>query len=318
MAIELLTLSHSKAVIYHDTRLYGCNKAIYGDPIKASMRIPDELIDCVAFLCIQDRNGKFSYKGTGFFVRVKSANVDADYGYLVTAKHCIEKAKALGSPLYARINTTDGGCEFLQISGDWLYPQDEGTDVAVLPLLPDTGRYFYRLIPNEMFATDEIIVQASIGVGEDLIITGLFSSHYGKRRNVPIVRLGTIAAMPDEPLEDRDTGFSYKAYLAEMRSIGGLSGSPVFTFFGSVRNSEGSRVFSPPKLLLLGLIRGHWDVQEEKDAAFMLNEARQVNQGIAIVTPAQEIEKIINGEYLVKARRRRDKEWQNENAPTLD
>jgi hypothetical protein len=60
----------------------------------------------------------------------------------------------------------------------------------------------------------------------------------GSTRNIPIVRTGVIAAMPaiDEPFVRK--GEEYHAYLAEMRSIGGLSGSPVFVFLDRTRTVD--------------------------------------------------------------------------------
>jgi hypothetical protein len=61
---------------------------------------------------------------------------------------------------------------------------------------------------------------------------GLFKSHYGEQRNIPIIRIGNIAALPEEPVQTHYCGPT-DAYLVEVRSIAGLSGSPVF------KNAEG-------------------------------------------------------------------------------
>jgi hypothetical protein len=42
--------SVDEPTIYHDDRLYGVNHALYGDPRKAEMRVPDQITDCVVFL----------------------------------------------------------------------------------------------------------------------------------------------------------------------------------------------------------------------------------------------------------------------------
>ena len=49
-----------------------------------------------------------------------------------------------------------------------------------------------------MFVTNEILSQFSIGIGDEVFVTGLFRGHTGRQRNVPIVRVGNIAAMPEE------------------------------------------------------------------------------------------------------------------------
>jgi hypothetical protein len=62
----------------------------------------------------------------------------------------------------------------------------------------------------------------------------------------------------DEPIQDEASGLYYKAYLAELRSVGGLSGSPVFAMLGSGRLSEEELDGKLYKGFLIGLIRGHY------------------------------------------------------------
>ncbi len=76
-----------------------------------------------------------------------------------------------------------------------------------------------------LFATDEIIKDQNIGLGDEVFITGLFGYVAGSQKNIPIVRVGNIAMMPDEKVPTE--GEPMEAYLIEARSMGGLSGSPV-------------------------------------------------------------------------------------------
>ncbi len=86
--------------------------------------------------------------------------------------------------------------------------------------------------------------------------------------------------MPDEPLLD-DDGNLYEAYLAEVRSIGGLSGSPVFVLMERrkarlrMRPIEFSEEIDieyldqdfvgAPEAHLLGMVRGHWDLKRQDE-----------------------------------------------------
>jgi len=206
----------------------------------------------------------------------------------------------------------------VKVQTDWSYPEDAASDVAVLPWAPDSTVFTYKFIPLSMLVTDEQIDAHGIGVGDDLMVTGLFTQHFGKQRNQPIVRTGIIAAMPNEPFEDQDTGLPYNAYLAEVRSIGGLSGSPVFVVLGPGRAHKGKLSMSL-QFLLLGLIRGHWDYEKKRlPIDFSGDELEQVNMGIALVTPIQEAFKIINGGDLLKMRQQNDRKISLENAPTED
>jgi hypothetical protein len=274
------------------------------------MRVRDNLTQCVCFLCVQKREQDrtmLHYGGTAFFVSVPSnAASGGQYIYVVTAKHCIEKAKNSGD-LFLRINTQDGGVELIKMTSEWDYPDNEAVDLAVLrEELPDTCEF--TSIPMEMLATDEVIQREQIGIGDNLVITGLFTQHYGTQRNLPIVRTGIIASMPHEPLQDENTGFDYEAFLAEVRSIGGLSGSPVFVVLDPGRLIKGSLRYHH-QTFLLGLIRGHWDYGEKGALIdFRGEELEAVNMGIATLTPIRELFAMLNSKEFAAERRRLDSE----------
>jgi hypothetical protein len=291
-------------LFYCDTRLYGQERFILGDPREALMRVPDDLLQCVGFLCVQ--SGEWLYGGTGFFVRVMSEAdpVNVWYGYFVTAKHCVLKAQEYGD-LHIRLNGRKGGFVNVRIAAPWIFPEDPSVDLAIIPFAPPLEVVEFRYAESTMLASDETVAQHSIGIGDDLVICGLFTKHYGKTKNLPIARFGNIAAMPFEPLPDRNTGLGYHAYLIEARSIGGLSGSPVFAYLGPSRVVNNTLNLEQFNIILLGVIRGHWD-HEESGVDFVRNEVKNVNMGIAIATPAQEIRKILFSEEWVNNRRLAD------------
>jgi hypothetical protein len=282
------------------------------------MRVRDNLKQCVCFLCVQkQKHGRniMEYGGTAFVVGVKSeVKPDSSYIYVVTAKHCVEAAKNSGD-LFLRLNTLEGGVELIKIQSEWIYAENEAIDVAVLADTVPLDRFEYIPVPEAMFATDEIIQKNQIGIGDNLIVTGLFTQHYGSQRNLPIIRTGIIASMPDEPLQDPNTGLEYEGYLAEVRLIGGLSGSPVFVVLDPGRLIKGSLPFHH-QTFLLGLIRGHWDYRKTSASIdFGNNELEAVNMGMAIVTPARELVAILSSEELSKERRRFEREILRQQAP---
>jgi hypothetical protein len=85
---------------------------------------------------------------------------------------------------------------------------------------------------------------------------------------MPIVRHGNVAMLPTEQVQT-DLGYT-DAYLVEVRSIGGLSGSPVFvrhTIGFPVQRTDGSSDMAfanGPATTLLGLMHGHWDIKESE------------------------------------------------------
>jgi hypothetical protein len=185
-----------------------------------------------------------------------------------------------------------------------VYPEDPGVDVAVMPvnIHPAIDALCF---PSEGFVTDDNIEEFGIGIGDDAMTVGLFTQRYGKKLNIPIVRSGMIAAMPEEILYDSKTGAEFHAYLVEMRSIGGLSGSPVFVSvpphralgFNKERPYDG---YSLP----LGVIRSHWEIDIVLDDSMedFVNESR-LNTGIAAVTPVQEVAKLLIEDKDLKTKR---------------
>jgi hypothetical protein len=180
---------------------------------------------------------------------------------------------------------------------------DDSVDVAVFPWAPPTDVVDYKFVSTKMFLTDEVIKEKSIGPGDEVFITGLFSRHSGNARNIPIVRMGNVAMMPDEPVPTSIGPMD--AHLIEARSIGGLSGSPVF-----VRET---RQFGLGNIYLLGLMHGHWDIAPKTiNDMVVADEDRpgsSVNMGIAIVVPARKILEVINSPELADLRANAEGEY---------
>jgi hypothetical protein len=301
------------------------------------MRVPDEILNCVCFLAtkarVPGRRGlEDFFLGTGFFIQVESAHTT--HYYLITARHLIDRARENGYPdLFIRLNRRDGDARTIPISSDWIFPDNPASDVAVLPF--DVTREFllefwFRPIPFAMLLTKEKADKHWVGAGDDVVIPGLFKYRWGHGRNMPVLRSGIISSMPhpNEPFtqesEDEKDVHLYHAYLIETRSIGGVSGSPVFLVIEPFRVPI-AKIPDPKKLqwdyCLIGLIREHWDL-DRQDAAQDLpvpsrkkgktqkakpDEFRYLNTGIAQVTPITEIESLINGDSLMKERQEADK-----------
>lgn len=273
------------------------------------MLIPDPIRKCVVFLLYLDKNQNFQYAGTGFFM-----GEEIEFGsfiYLVTAKHVIVgiNQRSIDGKVYIRINDAKGGSQLVASNAsDWNeHPTDSSVDAAVLWWTPDEVFDFIFLV-TKMAATEDIIKLNSIGIGDEVFIIGLFVSHFGKKRNIPIARVGNLAAMTEEKIDTRDFG-SIDAYLIEARSIGGLSGSPVFVTvtgnrMGGGYPKAGDVLFTTAtQHYLLGLIHGHWDRSENAvDGVSQDIDGGKVNMGIAIVVPITKILEIINQPRWVEIR----------------
>lgn len=279
------------------------------------LRIPDQALDCVGFLAVE-RNGNYRYAGTGFFVSLPGPH-DKYFPYFITARHNIEMAKRESGRLVARFNDREGA-HIVDISGvDIIVSDDAGVDVALIEQLDWTrlieqGQMRHLPLPD-MAATADYIRDRDLGIGSEVFVTGLFAVRRGQSRNLPIGRTGTISAMPLELDEDEWSGKPYQAYLVELRSLGGLSGSPVFVLDPPTfkRNDSGNEAYLDQALRLLGMVRGHWNYRPESTAVdFDEREAELVHSGIAIVTPVDEILRLLQRDDLEEERRRRIRQAQ--------
>ena len=287
------------------------------------MRIPDSILKSVVFLCGK-KKGEFVVTGTGFLIHHKMEGEDARVGYLVTARHVVDRLQDGGSEdtcVYIRANTSRGTtAQFKREPGEWFRHENDRVDIAISPctMLDSMDQHHFG---TEMFLTERTLKSEHVGLGDDLFFPGLFSPRKGETRNIPIVRTGTIAAMPGE--EIKTSLGMLRAYLVEARSIGGLSGSPVFLHPGIARGNSGTVVFHAPKpkLYLLGMIHGHYgmggeltDVCSEGDA---FGRERSVNMGIGIVCPADDILALLNQPNVVRHREQAAKAAQRQQIKAL-
>jgi hypothetical protein len=166
-----------------------------------------------------------------------------------------------------------------------------------------------------MFATPDVLEAESIGVGDELIVVGLFSGRSRGERNSPIVRSGTIASMEPLPFTDETTGAPYTAYLAELRSTAGLSGSPVFVRRRPGRIEAGG-VKLDERYWLVGLIRGHWEIDRAFVSDYETSESERLNTGIAVVSPIRDVAAVLESAELTALRRRNEARHRSEDQAT--
>jgi hypothetical protein len=299
------------------------------------MYVPDEVRKSVVFLGYKNMDGMYEFAGTGFFVsRIIGKegptfipSQGRGFSYLVTAKHVIDGIRDKNADMVGvRVNFRDGQARWVETDlSAWLFhpTESDSVDVAVMRVTipPEVD---HTTSPYGSCATEEIIKLTNIGTGDEVFLAGLFANHYGTRKNIPIVRVGNIAAMPEEPVEVRRFGLM-DAYLIEARSLGGLSGSPVFVHIpadraGSLLRGLG---FTPSGTVffLLGLMHGHWDeMYTEPDAAAVEDAGglKRVNMGIAIVVPVTKIMEVINQPMISKKEEEIIKAEKEKRLPTTD
>ena len=312
--------------------------------------VPEGYWKTVFYLCIDapDGNGAMRRKpvATGFFVRVplegdgEALAVD----YLITARHCIEEARAYGAggSVYIRFNKKVGGfAEIATQVDDWV--EHDTADIAALMTLPsvlpkgitpadlDTSSLnlssfvgpgpHYRVKGTGEFSG----VDVQPRVGHEVYFLGLFTEHAGSDRNLPIARFGHISRMPDFiEIEHGSVRFKTIAYLVEFHSIGGHSGSPVFFLYPinivtPVRHEENETEYPLYDIAhmtgLMGLVTGHYPIIEESRNSVGATPP-ELNSGIAVVTPACAIKELLMRKDFVNRRKELRKNVEKKGAPT--
>jgi hypothetical protein len=277
------------------------------------VQINPELLRSVVFVCWKPLKNDAPVVpfGTAFLISpYPLPGSKRRWVYLVTAAHLIdyvETALNVDGLVWIRFNGKDGNLQTTSTKpSEWIRHPDPGADVAALRWPLDKGIGDHIAWSMEVQLIDDLIQKYAVGPGDDVFIIGLFSKAEGKTRNIPIARVGNIAAMPTEPLRTKKG--TAKVFLIEARSIGGLSGSPVFLHLGHMRLLEedkrgiGTRgVFMGLPKFWMGMIHGHYDDVEEK-------RQELVNMGIALVIPHERIVDVINSPKEIQLRRDMEKE----------
>jgi len=260
----------------------------------------------MAFVAMRMHDQTNRFVGSAFWLgRDIAGQARTAETYLVTARHVIDGIRRTGlEECWIRVNFLDGSAKWARTNvADWfVHPTDPSLDIAILlGGIPDGADHL--VVPYSFRMTPEKAKQNGIAAGDEVFVVGLFSHHYGEQRNIPIVRIGNLATTDEERVNTSAFG-KMDAYLIEARSLGGLSGSPVFLNPGLIRTIDGQIRHATGEItLLLGLIHGHYDVNASKiDAGDQATQAEKVNTGIAIVVPVRSIMTVIEAYEQTRGR----------------
>jgi hypothetical protein len=275
---------------------------------RVKMRVADDIRKAVVY--IGRRVGsQFVPYGTGFVVA--SLLDGLKYQTIVTAKHVINRMGTVDD-VYVRVNERTGLARELPLNPrHWLPHPDQNIDLIVCPTMIPTDVFDIQHISlEERQLTPEIIAEHDFGVGDDVFIAGMFISILGETKNIPIIRYGIIAAMPEEKIRT-EYGYHF-AYLIEARSTGGLSGSPAFLHVAPWRTIGGlPRPASGLTQYPLGVVLGHNTLTTNEDDVVERAEREKerkanllpLNTGIAVVLPFSYVKEAVNQDVLVAERR---------------
>jgi hypothetical protein len=280
------------------------------------MRVVDIIRKLVVFIGHAGVNGNFIADGTGFCIQLEAYGFA--FPYIITAKHVIDQAAGdqPSRDILLRMNTYAGKIEYIRTKKErWHIHADhvqEGRkqkyiDVAAFCMVNmrewaaiDIENMDFSFLREDDICDDSIVEKYAIGIGDDVVIPGLFHSHVGTQRNIPIVRGGMIAAVREEPVP---TSYGLMdAYLVEMRSVGGISGSPVLLQMEGRATVLLPEAKDPIKIArskknhyLLGLVHGHYTITTQDEWVFKTNQqVGDINAGIAVIVPWSKIMETIN------------------------
>jgi hypothetical protein len=263
------------------------------------MKIPVQVLKAVVFVCYEDKTKhEIVPVGTGFFLGhdPKDNGTTSPRVWVVTALHVIQELKKLGvQEVILRLNPRDQAKSVIAIPSKtdawYSHPTDGTIDAALLECgVPKEADHL--VIPLSFCATDQTFKDNEVNLGDEVFISGFFTHHFGNKRNLPIVRVGNLAALNDEKISTDGFG-DIDGYLVEARSTGGLSGSPVFLNLGIVRSIGGTiKHHNGPDgaIFLLGLVHGHFLANPTSKKI----GAEDINAGIAIAVSIGSIRKVVD------------------------
>jgi len=223
-------------------------------------RIREEILDAVLYLYHTEADARAGTDagGSGFLTAlpVPGSHDRKAWMYAVTNLHVAEQAPIV------RMNKMDGTQRIFPFaSSDWVPHPDRVTDLAAVNVEFQNvlDLKFRTLLPDMHFITREKIQEYKIGVGDETVLVGRFFGRDGVQRNLPSVRAGMIAQMPDPNYKIETEVGAQEAYLVETLSIAGYSGSPVMVWvpISRYRRDVPSMTRDFDALLFLGIDCGH-------------------------------------------------------------
>ena len=289
------------------------------------MQMDEEIAACIGFIGINSERG-FIADGTCFFVQFPEET--EAFLYMVTACPLVrpmqfgKETEPLDGIVSVRLSRKTKPPLVLQTKREeWTCHPNRFIDLCVRPFdhrrLNADGDLFLASVDlvgeKSLVLTPERWERAGkISLGDEIFIPSVFPGHVGERRNIPAFRFGNIAAPPLEPV--RVGSPSVPAYLIETRSLGGISGAPMFLHFKPELPRDAPRFFADEPggrivpYALMGMVLGAHSGQYASD--FVTTDAREnlitkdaeFNAGLTVVLPIEHVVELIQSDEFQSAR----------------
>lgn len=139
-----------------------------------------------------------------------------------------------------------------------------------------------------------------IAIGDEIIAIGLYTSHYGLEKNIPVLRVGNLAMLRSEPVLGPQNRY-FDAYLVEIRSIAGLSGSPVLINPPAIAVRDGQLQFRKGDMYIqLGVLIGYHVMASQEDQVSVPQlQARLVPLGDSMDSEKKSLDERMTGFSVV-------------------
>lgn len=245
-------------------RVYPCPLYVL-ERLEARLRVDQRAYKSVVFIGAENERGFTPY---GTAVVGAAQYQDQAFILLVTALHVVKMIP--GDYVTVRANRFDGSATCIKVhKAGVLKIEEPPLDIAMIPISLDPTIYDYFVVKlSKAYFEDLIDRYGSPGLGDEVCVVGLYTTHYGHVRNIPTVRIGHIAGISEEPLMT-DRGYVH-GWLIECFSIAGLSGSPVF-WQAAISEEEKSKPLPEGKRHLdfayipIGILIGYHIIESKED-----------------------------------------------------
>jgi hypothetical protein len=308
-----MTLNRRFGLLFAFLMIVGVSN-VYGKGSNNDGLTIEQLKKTVLFIEHYDNSNKLDYIATGFLIGVPLPdNKDAITLLLVTNRHVLEhldpstNTVKFFDKVVLSINlkspTPDGKLIYrydytLMINGYnrcATNSNDPDSDIVICPL-EFADAFDIKALSTSNFMTDDLAISTHLNETDDVLFSGLFLSYRGAIKNYPIVRHGKIALINNEklPMQINGKNTYQDAYLVELTSYPGNSGSPVFVRYSGIRETGETESV---KYYLLGVMEGF---ESAKRPITLINQnyppvtlESYDNSGIAIVVKSEKINEII-------------------------
>jgi hypothetical protein len=280
--------------------------------------IPLELLDCTIYVY---RDGDAAEKGeeaggSGFLVAVPLTGYRAATFYAVTNSHVVA-----GGFTTIRLNEMAGGHATIELTADDWIRHPEGDDVVIADVNLSAD-FRFKAVSTEQFVDG--FDPTYFNVGQEVVMVGRYVNHEGRQRNLPTARFGHVAQLPHERVRT-SWGIEQDAFLVDMRSLAGYSGSPVFVYRGRPDLDEDpERWVKSVEFRFLGVDFGHLPSFVRVLDASRRNAVdppmwAEQNSGVAAVIPAWRLMQLIDEEGVAAKRAQDEDSWitQHGNDPDM-